>query len=756
MATSARRTPKNRPHSDEPTRRMAANEDVALPYATDLAYIDEELQWMQARGGRIVAERRLNGRSDARMGRHNGREESDSPRVLERRVRTLGEQERRVRRNIDHRLRAHRATDKELALDTICRVHELDDLERTIILLAAAPCFSRRFGELYEALNDAGYGNDLSIEAIFNFAELGFTDRIDRRSTFAPDGRLVSNDLVAVEFSGRYNSPKDLLGTDVNITTRTFAAILGDERLPHEFMEFSSLEVPLARLEHVVLDDADKRRILSVVDRHSEWLQCRKDWGFDDRIAYGRGALMLFFGKPGTGKTMTAHAVAHHLGKRVLNVDIPTFLQNNDAQQFLPSLFREARQQNAVLFFDECETIFGDRRHGNTLMTMLLTEIERFEGVAILATNLPEVLDAALDRRLMVKVRFPEPDRAARSEIWAHHLPSQAPIADDVDVDQLAARYELTGGYIKNAVLMAVAAAVHRSDDVADATIGMADLEQAARDQLLRPGDEDNELVHPEVRLSDVVLNARLAEQVQEVIGAARNRRTVLDRWGIGKHLCRGKGIVALMSGPPGTGKTLTAEAIASELGRPLMPACTSSVLSKWVGETERKLERLFDTCRQHNAVLFLDECDGLLGKRNGDRDGAHSVSMVNTLLRLIERHEGVILLASNRPDALDPAAMRRLSHHLRFALPDTQGRAQIWRGLLPEGVPTDERLDLGALARHFPLSGAAIQNAVFRAAFRAAHVGRGVTMQDLQEAAAEESPADLTPEMGSMGGAEA
>jgi SpoVK/Ycf46/Vps4 family AAA+-type ATPase len=361
----------------------------------------------------------------------------------------------------------------------------------------------------------------------------------------------------------------------------------------------------LVTLDQVVIKDEDKRRILSVVEHHDQYLAARKAWGFDDRIRYGRGVLMLFYGVPGTGKTMTAHGIAQTLGKRVLNVDIPTFIANREAGRFLPGLFREARLRDAVIFFDECETLFGDRRQGNTLMTALLTELERFEGVAILATNLPEALDEALNRRILVKVRFPKPDREAREEIWRRHLPPEAPLADDVDIATLASRFEMTGGFIKNAVLMAVAEAVHTGGD--SPQIKMAHLEGAARAQMARPSDSDADLnmVQPKVRLADVILPKKLTGRVEELITAARNRRTVLERWGIGSHLSYGRGISALFYGEPGTGKTLCAEAVAAELNRPLLRASVPSLVSMYVGQTERNLARLFQEAKAHGAVLF-------------------------------------------------------------------------------------------------------------------------------------------------------
>lgn len=733
------------------TRPSALRRSTAAPFASDLEYLDGELRWVEARCRRIGLERRLHGGAEAegwRPHRRRRRASAPEPTPAARgdqvaRLERLRTQELDLRHTLDARLVKHRESGAPtLTLDALCDLYELDAFERSVLLLASALCFSRGFRERFGDLHDADRASSLEVETVFNFHQLGFVERIARRRTFSPTGRLLSNELISMDFAGRYSTPQDLLTSDVEISPRTFSALLGEDHLPAEFLEFSSLEEPQVDLAQVVLAADDKRRILSVVDRHDDWLDRRRAWGIDARIPYGRGTLMLFHGAPGTGKTMTAHAVAKRLGKRVLNVDIPTFLEARQADHFLPGLFREARLQNAVLFFDECEVIFGDRRKGNALMTLLLTEVERFEGLAVLATNLPGALDEALDRRLLVRVGFPKPDRAARREIWRWHLPPETPLAADVDLDALADRYELTGGLIKNAVLMAVAGAVYDSADVASALVTQAQLERAAREQLLRPRPEAEGLSWPRVRLSDVVLPERLAEQVAELVASARNQRTVLDRWGIGQQLSRGKGLTALLSGPPGTGKTLTAEALASELGRPLLAVSASGVLSKWVGDTERRLVALFETCRERGAVLFLDECDSLLGRRGENAPWA--VPLVTTLLRLIERHEGVVLLASNRPDALDGALTRRLSHHLRFAAPGVAAQRQIWRGLLPASVPTEGELDLGLLARRFPLTGAAIQNAVFRAAFRAAHEGRALRQRDLERAAAEQTPTDV------------
>lgn len=750
-------------------------------FASDLDYLQNELEWIEVRCWRITAQNTLNrlaysdpdhteqsyrflqttknfeerhARNKRVRHRQSIEREDNSSEIheLKARVKRLLAREKKLRTTLDKRLKAHHKTVGPTSLDTLCHTFLLDAFERNVLLMTAAVAFSRRFEEYFRSINSTQFGTATSVESTFDFCELPFSERIHYRTRFSKNGALISNDLITIDLGYRSNSPEDVLTAQLHVTNQTFAFLVGQPSLMNEFIEFSSVEEPIASLDQVVLDPRDKQTILSVVERHDQYLHYRKEWGFDDIITYGRGALMLFYGSPGTGKTMMAHAVANAMNKRVLNVDIPTFVNHSEAQRFLPGLFREARLQNAVLFFDECEVLFSDRRSGNTLMTILLTEIERFEGIAILATNLPEVLDQALDRRILVKVRFPEPDREARLKIWQKHLPAAAPLTPDVDLEKLANRFELTGGYIKNVMLMAVAAAIHQNAD--SPRISMEILETAAQKQLQRPNsDQYSNVIFPEVRLHHIALNPTLRDQVEELIDAARDRRLILEKWGIGQHMSYGKGTSALFFGPPGTGKTLCAEAIAGELNRPLLTASMPAIQSKYVGQAERNLENLFDEARREAAVLFIDEADSLLMERGTGRASRHDDAIVNTLLTLIERHDGLVLLATNRAThnttALDSALQRRLTYNLEFPMPTAPLRSEIWQKLLPQTVPTDGSLDFDRLGQRFALSGGLIKNAVFKAAFRAARHKQPITQALLETCAREELSTDTKASIG-------
>lgn len=697
------------------------------PYRTEMEWLNDELRWVEVRLRRLAAEAALEHAP-------SGRRRNDD-KVTPQRARRLREEERRLRAQVDRKLATWRAVHGPTAFERMADDAGLDHFERQVLLLATAAALSSRFRDLFGDVGNCG--SSVTPEIAFRFAGVSFTDTIPLRAAFGAESRLVRNDLVAIDMTHGALWPDDVLGATLRVTSSAFNRIVGDARLDDAFLGFSRVEVPLADLDGVVLAEDDKQRLLAVVQHHDRYLRLRREWGLDEVVTYGRGLILLFHGAPGTGKTLTAHAIANRMGMRVLNVNIPTFVEAYESGRFLPALFREARLRNAVLFFDECEVLFCGRHYGNTLMTSLLTEMERFEGVAILATNLPGMLDEALDRRILVKIRFPEPDREARAALWRRHIPSTVPLAPDVDIEALADRFELAGGYIKNAILEAVAQAAAEFGDSPRLT--MAHLETAARRQSRRVTDEQQDLVDPRTRLSDVVLAPAIRARVEELVAAARGRRTVLDRWRIGERLDYGKGLAALFCGEPGTGKTLCAHAVAGELGRPLLEAAVPALLSKWVGDSERNLTDLFKQARTHGAVLFLDECDAILAARGAD-GARHDDRLVGVFLRLLERHDGLVLMATNREAVLDRALSRRIAYRIVFPLPDAAARTEIWRGLLPDTVPTDGSVDLAALGRRYALTGGQIRNAVFKAAFRAAsQVDGKITGALLEAAAAEE-----------------
>lgn len=190
-----------------------------------------------------------------------------------------------------------------------------------------------------------------------------------------------------------------------------------------------------------------------------------QDWGFDKRISYGRGLSVLFAGVPGTGKTMSAQVMANQLNMEMYKINISQIVSKyiGETEKNLQAVFSEAKKANCILFFDECDALFGKRsevkdahdRNANVEVAYLLQQIEEHDGVCVLATNLLQNIDEAFMRRITYVVRFPFPDKEARKEIYLRTIPKQTPVDDDIDWDFIADKFALSGGHIKNIVLSA-------------------------------------------------------------------------------------------------------------------------------------------------------------------------------------------------------------------------------------------------------------------------------------------------------------
>jgi SpoVK/Ycf46/Vps4 family AAA+-type ATPase len=380
-------------------------------------------------------------------------------------------------------------------------------------------------------------------------------------------------------------------------------------------------------------------------------------------------------------------------------------------------------------------------RNVNGLMPTLLREFEKLDGVAILATNRRQILDDALDRRILYKLDFEVPTPAMRQEIWRQHLPPEAPLAADLNLAELAEEFDFTGGLIKNAVLIAVQNAIRRPGP--EPRITHADLRAGAILQRSNRLISDADKITPKVGLADVILPPETRAAVEAVVAAARKQSTVFGAWGFGRKLSRGKGVAALFHGPSGTGKTMTAEAIAYELGQNLFPVRVPTLVSKFVGDTEKNLARVFAEARESRAILFFDEADSLFAARVDDHShhSRYLNQQTDVLLTEIEKFDGLVILATNRADAFDQAFERRVRHRVAFPMPGPAAREAIWRAMIPPEAPVSGHLDFAALARDFDFCGGTIRNVVLRAAFAAAAVNSPISHKTLLQAAAEEQP---------------
>ena len=268
--------------------------------------------------------------------------------------------------------------------------------------------------------------------------------------------------------------------------------------------------------------------------------------------------------------------------------------------------------------------------------------------------------------------------------------------------------------------------------DTVDPDAAGALLWEACRRQA-RPGvDALAERIDPRAQWEDLVLPVTQVRILAQIVAHVRHRHTVLTDWGFAARGGRGLGAAALFAGASGTGKTLAAEVVAGALRLDLYRIDLSQVVSKYIGETEKNLSRVFDAAEAGGAVLLFDEADALFGRRSEVKDSHDRYANIEVgyLLQRIETFRGVAILTTNLKDTLDPAFLRRLRFIVQFPFPDAEARARIWQRIFPARTPT-EGLDTAALAR-LSISGGTIHNIALSAAFLAADAAEPVRMTHL------------------------
>lgn len=232
----------------------------------------------------------------------------------------------------------------------------------------------------------------------------------------------------------------------------------------------------------------------------------------------------------------------------------------------------------------------------------------------------------------------------------------------------------------------------------------------------------------------DLVLPDLLTKELHEICSRVKNQHIVYDEWGFGKKLSYGKGLSIIFSGEPGTGKTMAAHAIANELKLEIYQIDLSAMVSKYIGETEKNLDKIFEEASRSNAILFFDEAESLFGKRTevSNSNDKHANTQTAFLLQRIEAYEGITILATNFLKSMDKAFIRRINHILDFHMPSIEFRQAIWQKIYPKELPISTDVDFDYVASRFELTGGNIKNIALRSAFIAAEKETDVTMTEI------------------------
>jgi SpoVK/Ycf46/Vps4 family AAA+-type ATPase len=613
------------------------------------------------------------------------------------------------REDLRERILASETAGVALPLIWLGRTFGLSSWELEVVVLCLAPEVDSKYERVYAYLQDDAMCRRPSLELALDLLGGDLETRARGRGAFSEQATLRrARILVFVDDGPSQGGPA--ASRLVKLDDRIVDLLLAADRIPAR--DWMRVELPAdlpaggtaAQLVSLVRDRGPNGRHKSIFSLH----------GTDTMAA-----------------TAIAQEVCAELGVRLVVVDLPVMLAaGSPFESSIREAAREAILQPAALVFQHADQLGDTRTEADLRERQLASALDDFAWLAFVCGRHP-LRGGPGARHHWVPVEVEPPDLAEQSSRWQAALSQAGMEIGGREADSLASRYRLGRADMESVLDIARTIAQLRGPS---ARVERSDVERACRD-LVGPSLAGlARRIVPRYTWADIVLPADQLQHLREIAAAVASRRLVLADWGFGKKVSRGRGLSALFGGSPGTGKTMAAEILAGELGLDLYAVDLATVVSKYIGETEKNLSRIFDAAESTSSLLFFDEADGLFSQRTELKDAhdRYANIEISYLLQRIESYAGLVILATNLRRNMDEAFLRRLNFIVEFPVPGTPERLRIWRTLMPTEAPLAPDVDWEFLANRFVLSGGHIRNAVLHAAHQAAAGGRAIGMAEL------------------------
>lgn len=609
------------------------------------------------------------------------------------------------RREIDDRL-----AEPDAPLPRLAALFGLSSFEQDVLLLAIAPELDLRYERLYAYIQDDVTRKRPTVDLALRLLATRAGDRLAQRACFAAEAPLMQHRLLEIFEEGQRHAP--LLARVVKADDRIVAALIGQRTLDPLLAPFVSLSRPARRFADLIFPAA-------LLDQLRQTLETETS-----------GFVLALQGGYGSGRRAVAETLCASAGQPLLSVDLARLVESDlSPEEGTRRVIREAMLNGAAILWLGIDPLL-QALEPSPWRPAVLAALDDFHGRSFLPLEQSWESRGALQRSRYLRVTLPVPTYSERERLWEMRLNGDAPPTEALQA--LASTFRLSGGQIRDAVAMARSLTSWHGGQ-----LQLDHLYAACRSQSSGKLDSLAHKIIATYRWDDIVLPGDKIGQLSEICTQVRHRRTVLETWGFDRHLAMGKGLNVLFAGESGTGKTMAAEIIATDLGLELYKVDLSTLVSKYIGETEKNLDRIFTAAREANAILFFDEADAIFGKRSEVKDAHDRYANIEVgyLLQKMEEYDGVVILATNLKKNIDDAFVRRLHMTIDFPFPEEDDRLRIWRKVFPPEAPLGEDVDLAFLARQFKVSGGNIRNIALLAAFLAAEDGGGIGMAHLVRA---------------------
>ncbi len=610
-----------------------------------------------------------------------------------------------------------------LRLEELAHHFALTAIDIDILLICLAPELDLRYESLYSYLHGDVTKKRPSVDLVLNLLCPTLEAKLSVRQRFIPSSPLLKYHLLNLFDDPSGQQP--LLSKYLKIDERIANYLLNIDEIDTRLRVYTNYLVPQIPLNDLFIPVEMKQRLKLLAQK---------------KEALTGGFIFYFQGSYGVGKQTTAEALCHEFNMGLLVVDgdriaslLENRLPNSEPSAFETTiclLCREARLQKAVLYWKGFDNLLEDGK--KVWLESFMRQMEDVNLLTILAGNVTWEPVNALQNIPFLRVEFSHPTTAERMQMWKKCLKHEKSYDSETELKELASKFRFSGGQIEDAAKTAHNLAQWR--DPKNEQLTMGDIYAACRLQSNPKLSKLATKINPHYKWDDIILPPDLLKQLREICNSVKYRSLIYDEWGFDRKLAMGKGLNVFFAGLPGTGKTMSADILAGELGLELYKIDLSTVVSKYIGDTEKNLSRIFTEAKTSNAILFFDEADALFGKRSEVRDSHDRYANIETsyLLQQMEEYEGVVILATNLRKNMDDAFIRRMHFSLEFPFPSKKERQRIWEQILPDATPKSPDIDLNFMASRFEIAGGNIRNIALAAAFLAADDSAAIAMNHL------------------------
>jgi hypothetical protein len=622
--------------------------------------------------------------------------------------------------------RQAQAEQVELRLNRVVTLFGLSEIEREILILCLAPEIDLKYERLYAYLQDDVTKKRPTLDLAFRLLCRTLEERLAARRVFEPGAPLLEWSLVSLHDDPGARRPA-LPARYLKLDDRIAGYLLGSDQIDGRLLELAD------RVE------ASQAGVSEEIRHHLQRWATAWDHAWKETAP-----VILFHGQYGSGRHAAAGYLAHLLRKPLLKLSLDGLANSGlRIEQAVRLAEREALLSDGVICWSQEEDLLQADADPEAARERAAFVRAIAGGQALVVLLAGKAWEPARDLRgrPFLRLEFQPESYAARKVAWAAALDGANPFTDE-ELNTLAGRFRLTTGQIQDAVARARTLMWSRDPQAACNPAGerlqASDIDAAARGQSQHRLGQMARKLEARYTWEDIVLPRPQLNTLQMICATIRQRPVVYGDWGFDRKLSLGKGAIALFSGLSGTGKTMSAEIISNELGLDLYKINLSAVVSKYIGETEKNLERIFSEAQNTDAILFFDEADALFGKRSEVKDAHDRYANIETayLLQRTEEYSGLVILASNIKKNMDEAFIRRIHFLVEFPFPEEPERLEIWKRTFPPQAPRSADIDLVFLARKLKIAGGNIRNIILAAAFLAAEDQGPIAMRHLVRAA--------------------